>query len=131
MCYKNRDLKNIALLVKLGISAGQLRAALKRFKMRFSGKPKSWFYRCKLRLIDVSPAPKPNMWIVRGRASLGDREAFYIVTFHPRGRLYNCTCYDPKKLFASSRMKQTCTHVGSVILWRMIKERSIYDFLDL
>ena len=130
MSSRRRDIKRLTVLVKLGVSADQLERAFEKFKVKFSGKPYSWFYRCKLRLVDVYSTPKPNMWIVRGRGSLGDCEAFYVVTFHPKDKVYSCTCYDPKKLFAAIRMKRICKHVGRVIVWRMIKEKSMDDFLD-
>ncbi len=130
MSYNKRKLKRFKILAKLKISNELLELALKKFKDKFKSKPRSWLQRCIERLIDVQKTPKPNTWIVRGRPSLGDSEAFYIITFIPKRNRYMCTCYNPNKLFGNRRMKQICTHVGSVILWRLIKERDLHDFMD-
>lgn len=128
MSYDKKALFNSMLLVKLKVKDDDLKRAVSLFKSKFKDKSESWIRRCIKRLIDTSSSPKPNTWIVRGRPILGDYEAFYIITLHRRDGRYSCTCYDPKKLFSYRRMKRICTHVGAVILWRIIKEKSIDDF---
>ncbi|MCS7363875.1 MAG: hypothetical protein NDF54_00345 [archaeon GB-1867-035] len=129
MSYDKRAFFNSILSVRLRVKEEDLNKAITIFKLKFKDKSQSWIRRCIRRLIDISASPKPNTWIVRGRPILGDYEAFYIITLHRRDGKYSCTCYDPKKLFGYRRMKDICTHVGAVILWRMIKEKSIDDFI--
>lgn len=129
MSYNRKTLFYLMLRMKLRVKEEDLRRAILLFKKKFRDKPDSWVRRCIKRLVDISATSKPDTWIVRGRPSMGDYEAFYIVTLHRREGKYNCTCYDPKKPFGYRRMKNICTHVGTVILWRLVKEKLIYDFM--
>ncbi|MCS7368580.1 MAG: hypothetical protein NDF57_02610 [archaeon GBS-70-058] len=93
----------------------------KCFMLKFHNKSSSWFNRCRARLMDVSEVEKSRVWIVRGRAYFGDREPFYVVYFVKSSGRYFCTCYSKHKLYGHFRMRNVCTHVGSVILWRMLR----------
>lgn len=94
---------------------------LNRFKLKFRGKSLSWINRCIIRLNDILETNTPNIWLVRGRIEFGDSDVFYIVKFLNNLGIYICTCYSNDKPYGFVRMRNICTHVGSVILWRMIK----------
>lgn len=92
---------------------------LKAFKAEFKGKTESWVKRCVKRLKDVDRLD-PNTWIVKGRLSLGDHEAEYkVFTVHHH---YQCTCWDPDKPFSNARRIGVCSHVGAVILYRLLHQ---------
>lgn len=94
--------------------------ALARLKSRLTWKSWSWLRRCLRRLSDVEEdEDDPNLWRVKGRPELGDREPEYLVKL-AAGRYY-CTCYDPSKPYAKLRRREVCSHVGAVMLYREVK----------
>jgi hypothetical protein len=110
-----------SLYVRMGLWMYCDPSLLKRFMLKFHGKSSSWFNRCVARLVDVSEVERSRVWIVRGRSDFGDSEPFYTVYFLRSSGRYFCTCYSKHKLYSQYRMRRVCTHVGSVILWRMIR----------
>jgi len=126
--YSRKAIRIARVISEFKVSREVLEEALHMLKSRFHGKSSSWFNRCLDRLTDVKKAVKANTWIVRGRPELGDYEPLYIVTYTPEIRRYTCTCYDPRKPYGSHRMKSICTHVGAVILWRLLMERRLHEF---
>jgi len=94
--------------------------ANKHFKKLYSGKSKSFFTRCKARLGDVKRSSRNvDTWIIRGRPEMGDYDQIYIVKYV--GGRYECSCYNPLKQWSSRRRREVCTHVGAVILSRLIE----------
>jgi hypothetical protein len=96
--------------------------ANKHFKKLYSGKSKSFFTRCKARLGDVRRSSRNvNTWIIRGRPEMGDYDQIYIVKYSEENRRYECSCYNPLKQWSNRRRREVCTHVGAVILSRLIE----------
>lgn len=89
------------------------------------GKSLSFIKRCKKRLKDVVKI-KENMWIVKGRPSLGDWYSAYIVVYIDEKKKYRCSCQSPERAFSGKRRKGLCSHIGAVILYNMVhrNERS-------
>ncbi|MCS7097328.1 MAG: hypothetical protein NZ926_02585 [Candidatus Methanomethylicia archaeon] len=94
---------------------------LEKFKLKFKDKGRSWVNRCIARLNDVTKTSDPNVWFVKGKSKFGDYYEIYKVTFIKSAGKYVCTCYSISKMYGLIRMRNICTHVGSVILWRMLK----------
>ncbi|RLE94723.1 MAG: hypothetical protein DRN04_02305 [Thermoprotei archaeon] len=83
------------------------------------GKSLSFIKRCRKRLRDVVKV-KENMWIVKGRPSLGDWYSAYIVVYIEEKKRYMCSCQSPERAFSGKRRKELCSHVGAVILYNMV-----------
>ncbi|MEM1549567.1 MAG: hypothetical protein QXO74_03700 [Candidatus Methanomethylicia archaeon] len=96
-------------------------SVLKSFKLKFKFKGKSWINRCIERLSDIIETDHPNVWFVKGRIEFGDYNPFYKVVFFSDFKCYFCTCYSMDKRYYLVRMRDICTHIGSVILWRMLR----------
>ena len=109
-----------------------LEEATKHLEKLYSKKSKSFFIRCKARLKDIRESSKNiNTWIIRGRPEMDDYDQIYIVKYSEESRRYECSCYNPLKQWSSRRRREVCTHVGAVILLRLLelyKQRKIeYD----
>lgn len=98
--------------------------ALATFRSMFEGKKgQAWIKRCVRRLPSVrrlSVSPIMEFWVVKGDPSLGDRRRTYIVTYDKKRRTYTCSCYEAIRKYSSWRRRRTCTHVGAVILYKLI-----------
>jgi len=90
---------------------------IQNFKIKFLGKPHSWIETSIGRLNDIVQET-PNMWKVRGRKEFDDYQKVYLVTFSANEQKYKCTCFATR--YGYVREKEICTHIGSVILWRMM-----------
>ncbi|RLE78530.1 MAG: hypothetical protein DRJ52_10280 [Thermoprotei archaeon] len=90
-------------------------------KMIKEGKSLSFIKRCKRRLRDVVEVSK-TMWIVRGRASLGDWYSMYIVVYDENRGKFRCSCQSLERHYSGRRRKSMCTHVGAVILYSMVSK---------
>jgi len=101
---------------------------LRRFKLKFKFKGKSWIERCISRLSDIIETEHSNVWFVKGRVEFGDCHPLYKVIFLNNFNQYICTCYSIDRPYGIVRMKNICTHVGSVILWRMLRGDSIEKY---
>lgn len=95
-----------------------LRLALAKLRARFTGKTEAWAQRCVKRLGDVEQLDVDS-WMVKGRPELGDRYPSYLVKVV--GGRYHCSCHSSLKPYASWRRRAVCSHVGSTILYRLIK----------
>ncbi len=97
--------------------------ALRIFRELFPDKGRSWFMRCFRRVRYVrklSENERAEYWVVEGLPQLGDRRRSYIVRYDKRANIYYCSCYDPLRRFSSWRRRRTCTHVGAVILYKIM-----------
>lgn len=94
---------------------------IQNFRIKFLGKSSSWIETSIRRLGDVSRETQ-NMWSVRGKRELDDYQRVFLVIFDPQEQRYRCTCFTSR--FGYVREKEICTHIGSVILWRMINKSS-------
>ncbi|WP_069806907.1 hypothetical protein [Vulcanisaeta thermophila] len=93
-----------------------LRLALDSLRRDFPNKSRSWIRRALRRLPRVRPHPRlPNVWIVEGDPSLGDRYPTYVVRLRPDGR-YACSCFETP--WGMRRKSEICTHIAAVMLWR-------------
>ena len=90
----------------------------------FPNKPRSWYVRAIVRLLNGVKRVKGDVWILKGIPELGDHYPVYQVWF-AKGRYY-CSCYSRK--FGYRRRKSICTHVAAVILSRKIS-RKIGEYL--
>ena len=93
-----------------------VKEALRRLRLDFPHKSKSWLQRCLRRLKDVRKLKVG--YAVRGRAELGDEETMYFVDYDEESKRWRCTCYDPVKMWSQRRRVEVCTHVGAVLLYR-------------
>ena len=100
------------------ISEDALRLALAKLRARFQGKSEAWLKRCARRLKDVEQVDVDS-WMVKGRPELGDRYPSYLVRVVD-GR-YRCSCHSPYRPYAAKRRRSVCSHVGSVVLYRLVK----------
>lgn len=89
-----------------------------KLKARFPAKSKTWLKRCVKRLRDVQQVDVDS-WVVKGRGELGDRYPSYLVKVV--GGRYRCSCHNPCRLYGAWRRKLVCSHVGSVVLYRLVK----------
>ncbi len=89
------------------------------FRIKFLGKPHSWVETSMKRLGDILQET-PEMWRVRGRNEFNDYQNVYLVTFNPKEQKYKCTCFSTR--YGHVREKEICTHIGSVIFWRMMNK---------
>lgn len=92
------------------------------FRNMFPGKSESWIKRCIARLPTIRKISK-NVWFIRCSPKLGDRRPYYIVTYDEKKGKYTCTCYDPLSPWGERRRKEICTHVGAVILSRLLGQK--------
>ncbi|RLF23176.1 MAG: hypothetical protein DRN15_06900 [Thermoprotei archaeon] len=109
----------------------EIREAIEDLKNIFPSKSSSWYRRCLKRLRSVKLVkvdPLYEYWIVEGDPSLGDRDRVYFVRYDVRNKRYICTCYTPTKRFSWSRAKKVCTHVGAVILYRIVKRKYLMKY---
>lgn len=97
---------------------------LKILKEKFPYKSDSWFNRCLKRVNNVYRLNK-NMWFIRGTSSLGDRRQYYIVIYDRAKDKYRCTCYDAFSPGGGRRRREICSHVGAVILYKIISQRRL------
>jgi len=91
---------------------------LAKLKARFTGKSQAWLKRCVKRLGDIKQVDVDS-WIVKGRSELGDRYPSYLVKAVD-GK-YRCSCHSPCRPYGPRRRRLVCTHVGSVVLYRLVK----------
>lgn len=85
---------------------------------------RSWVRRSRRRVLDVTELVEGELWAVRGRRELGDRDHSYIVKLvKVGGRRYICSCQDPSKAFSSARARGTCSHIGAVMLYQRERVR--------
>lgn len=89
------------------------------FKIKFLGKSHSWIGTCLKRLNDITHEA-PNMWKLKGRREFNDHQKVYLVRFIPNDAKYSCTCFETR--YGHVRRKEVCTHIGSIILWRMVNK---------
>lgn len=97
--------------------------AIKILSKLFPDKGNSWLRRCLRRLPYVKKLTeneKAEYWIIEGDFKLGDRGRSYIVRYDKRTQTYYCSCYEPTRKYSSWRMRKTCTHVGAVILYKIM-----------
>ncbi|MEM1545994.1 MAG: hypothetical protein QXY40_02775 [Candidatus Methanomethylicia archaeon] len=105
--------------------------AIKHLEKLYSRKSKSFFMRCKARLRDVRKSSKNmNTWLIRGRPGMGDYDQIYIVKYDEENRRYECSCYNPLKQWSNRRRREVCTHVGAVILLRLLELHKQRRFED-
>lgn len=52
---------------------------------------------------------------------MGDYDQIYIVKYSEENGRYECSCYNPLKQWSRRRRREVCTHVGTVILLRLIE----------
>ena len=97
----------------------RLRLAINALMEMFPHKSKSWIRRCIKRLPTVRKLCK-NVWFLRCMPELGDRRAYYLVVFDEKTGRYTCSCYDKLSMWGERRRKEMCSHVGAVILSRLI-----------
>ncbi len=98
---------------------------LQKFREMFPNKSTSWIRRCIARLPDVVEGKVRGVWFVRGNAKLGDAYSQYIVKYIA-GK-YMCSCMERERPYHSRRRKELCTHVGAVILYRLLKGEIICE----
>jgi len=104
----------------------ELRETVELFRHMFPYKSNSWIKRCIKRLGTVHRIRK-DVWYLRCMPELGDRRAFYLVKFDKKKGRYECSCYDKLSPWGERRRKEVCTHVGAVILSRLIAQRRLGD----
>jgi len=102
----------------------EIKQVIEIFSNMFPEKSKSWIRRCIIRLPTIKQINK-NVWFVRCLPKLGDRRPYYIVTYDENTKKYNCTCYDILSPWGERRKRETCTHVGAVILAKLLGQKYI------
>lgn len=104
----------------------ELKESIELFRCIFPYKSNSWIRRCIKRLSTIYKINK-DIWYLRCIPELGDRRAFYLVKFDRKRGRYECSCYDKLSPWGERRRKEVCTHVGAVILAKLITQRQLSD----
>ena len=97
----------------------RLNEVLEIFQNMFPNKSKSWIKRCVTRLPTIKQISR-NVWFLRCLPKLGDRRPYYIVVYDDKKGRYNCTCYDEFSPWGERRRREVCSHVGAVILAKLL-----------
>jgi len=100
------------------------REDMEELARRFPFKKKSWMARCVKRLPTVRQIAK-NVWFLRCLPQLGDKRAYYIVVLDEDKKVYTCTCYDEAAQWGAVRRRNVCSHVGAVVLYRIMVQRRL------
>ena len=100
----------------------ELKESVELLKSLFPYKSDSWIRRCVKRLSTIHRVRR-DIWYLRCIPELGDRRAFYLVKFDRKRGRYECTCYDKLSPWGERRRKEVCTHVGAVVLAKLIAQR--------
>jgi len=102
----------------------ELERSVEVLRSMFPGKSDSWVRRCVRRLGTVRRISR-DVWFLRCVPELGDRRAYYLVKFNRETGRYECSCYDSLSPWGDRRRKEVCTHVGAVILSRLVKQARV------
>ena len=95
--------------------------ALERLKEEFPYKSRSWYQRCLRRVRRGSVRRLTRGYVVLGDPKLGDAHTMYFVDYDEGEGRWRCSCYDPIRFWSQRRRAEVCTHVGAVVLYRILE----------
>lgn len=104
----------------------ELKESIELLKYIFPYKGDSWIRRC-IKRLDTIHKIRKDVWYLRCMPELGDRRAFYLVEFDKKKGRYECSCYDKLSPWGERRRKEVCTHVGAVILAKLITQKRLSE----